>query len=202
MTAGISNARGEYAKTPARRQEILAAAIEVFAAAGFHKGSLRDVADRAGLSQAGLLHHFPSKNQLIQAVLTWRDDQSRERFAGRESGLDNLRALGDLVEYNQTKTPELVELYTILSGEATAADHPVHEYFTRRYAWVLDYVRGSFDAAAQAGQLRPGVDSASAARALVALMDGLQIQWLYDRDAFDMAVEVRGFLQSLLTVEL
>jgi AcrR family transcriptional regulator len=202
MTDPMSHPRGEYAKTPARRQEIIDAAVEVFAAGGFHKGSLRDVAERAGLSQAGLLHHFPSKNHLIEAVLTWRDDRSRTRFAGRESGLENLRALVDLVEYNQTKTPELVELYAILSGEATAPDHPVHDYFRRRYAWVLAYVGGSFEAMAEAGQLRPGVDSTSASRAVVALMDGLQIQWLYDRDAVDMAAEVRGYVQSLMTVEL
>ena len=95
-----------------------------------------------------------------------------------------------------------MELYAILSGEATAPDHPVHEYFRQRYEWVLDYIRGSFDAMAEAGQLRPGVDSTSASRAVVALMDGLQIQWLYDRDAVDMAAEVRGYVQSLLTVEL
>jgi hypothetical protein len=37
---------------------------------------------------------------------------------------------------------------------------------------------------------------------VIAVMDGLQIQWLYDREAVDMAAEVRRFVQSLLTVEL
>jgi AcrR family transcriptional regulator len=202
MTATTPRPRGEYAKTSARRREILAAAVEVFSSAGFHKGSLRDVADRAGLSQAGLLHHFPSKHHLMKAVLTWRDDQARTRFAEIGNGLDNLRGLIELVAFNQATTPELVELYAILSGEATAADHPVHDYFAQRYAWVLTYVRAALDDLAAAGQLRPGVDTTSAARSTVAVMDGLQIQWLYDRDAVDMAPEVRRFVQSLLTVEL
>src|SRR4051794_22900238 len=103
MTATAPRSRGEYAKTPARRHEILTAAVEVFSTSGFHKGSLRDVAERAGLSQAGLLHHFPSKHHLIEAVLTWRDDQSRLRIGDHEAGLDRLRALIDLVEYNQRK---------------------------------------------------------------------------------------------------
>ena len=68
---------GEYAKSRARRQEIIDAAVEVFATVGYHKGSLRDVADRVGMSQAGLLHHFPSKEHLLQAVLTWRDEDAR-----------------------------------------------------------------------------------------------------------------------------
>jgi hypothetical protein len=63
-------------------------------------------------------------------------------------------------------------------------------------------MRGGFERAAEEGALRPDVDCASAARTLVALMDGLQVQWLYDRDSVDMAAEVRRYLQTLLTVEL
>ena len=44
--------RGIYAKTPERRAEILDAALEVFADAGFRSGSLREIADKAGMSQA------------------------------------------------------------------------------------------------------------------------------------------------------
>jgi AcrR family transcriptional regulator len=201
-TAANSRSRGAYAKTPARRQEILSAAVEVFSGSGFHKGSLRDVAERAGLSQAGVLHHFPSKNHLVEAVLEWRDDESRRLFVtGVEAGLDTIRAMVALIEYNQS-TPELVELYATLSAEATSSDHPVHDYFVRRYVWVVDYMRKAFEGAGEAGHLREGVDAASAARTLVALMDGLQIQWLYDRDSVDMGCEVRRYVQSLLTIEL
>src|SRR3954452_18746901 len=111
MTATTPRVRGEYAKTAARRQAIIAAAVEVFASTGFHKGSLRDVADRAGLSQARLLHHFPSKHHLLVPELAWRDAQARPRFADRASGLANLRAPVDLVEFTQAKTPQLAELY-------------------------------------------------------------------------------------------
>jgi AcrR family transcriptional regulator len=202
MTAITPRPRGEYAKTPARRVEILTAAVEVFSSAGFHKGSLRDVAERAGLSQAGVLHHFPSKNHLVEAVLGWRDEQAQARFTDVTNGRLTIKALVDLVDYNQRETPELVELYATLSAEATTPEHPVHDYFRRRYTWVLGYARNALEEAAAVGELRPGVDCAGAARTLVALMDGLQIQWLYDRDAVDMATEVRRYAQSLFTVEL
>jgi AcrR family transcriptional regulator len=202
MTATTPRPRGEYAKTPARRAEILAAAVEVFSAAGFHKGSLRDVAERVGLSQAGVLHHFPSKTHLIEAVLAWRDEQSQGRFENwGDDGLGKIRALVDLVAYNQG-TPALVELYATLSAEATAPEHPVHDYFVQRYAWVVGFIREAFEHAAADGQVRPDVDCAAAARTMVAVMDGLQVQWLLDRDSVDMAADVRRYVQSLLTVEL
>jgi AcrR family transcriptional regulator len=202
MTAITPRPRGEYAKTAARRVEILTAAVEVFSTAGFHKGSLRDVAERAGLSQAGVLHHFPSKTHLVEAVLEWRDEQAQARFGDETTGVLTIRALADLVEYNQRETPELVELYATLSAEATSPEHPVHDYFRRRYAWVIGYAREALQQADAAGELRPGVDHAGAARTLIALMDGLQVQWLYDRTSVDMAAEVRRYAQSLFTVDI
>jgi len=198
----VTKARGEYAKTPERRQQIVDAAVEVFSSAGFHKGSIRDVAEKAGLSQAGLLHHYPSKEHLLEAVLTWRDSETR-RLLGEPfpEGLDFLRGMVRAAEHNAT-TPELVELHVIVSAEGTSAEHPLRDYFVRRYASVVDLTRRAFERAATEGQVQPGVDCASAARTLVALMDGLQIQWLLDPDHVEMAADLRRYLQPLLTVEL
>ena len=198
----MTRGRGEYAKTPERRQQIVDAAVEVFSSAGFHKGSIRDVAEKAGLSQAGLLHHYPSKEHLLEAVLTWRDSETR-RLLGEPfpEGLDFLRGMVRAAEHNAT-TPELVELHVIVSAEGTSEEHPLRDYFVRRYASVVDLTRRAFERAATEGQVQPGVDWASAARTLVALMDGLQIQWLLDPDHVDMAADLRRYLQPLLTVEL
>jgi AcrR family transcriptional regulator len=194
--------RGPYAKTSGRRQEIVGAAVEVFSAAGYHKGSLREVADRVGLSQAGLLHHFPSKEHLLQAVLNWRDDASGALIGTPlPDGVDLLRGLVLLAEYNAS-TPELVELHVVLSAEGTSADHPMHDYFVNRYAAVFDMVLKAFEHARAHGQLKPDVDSQSASRTVIALMDGLQVQWLLQRENVDMAADLRRYVQSLVTVEL
>jgi AcrR family transcriptional regulator len=198
----VERPRGEYAKSRARREAIVRAAVEVFSSVGFHKGSLREVADRAGLSQAGLLHHFPSKEHLLQAVLTWRDEDASQRLGTpTPEGLDLLRGMVDTVEHNAS-TPELVELHVVLSAEGTSPDHPMHDYFVSRYAAVFDIVLAAFRAADAQGQVRPDVDLHSAARTVIALMDGLQVQWLLHRADVDMAADLRRYLQSLLTVEL
>jgi hypothetical protein len=63
-------------------------------------------------------------------------------------------------------------------------------------------VRSAFEQAAEDGVLRKGTDCASAARTAVAVWDGIQIQWLLDRDSVDTAGELRRYLQSLVTVPL
>jgi AcrR family transcriptional regulator len=191
--------RGSYAKTEARRQEILAAAFEVFSTSGYRAGSLRDVADKVGLSQAGLLHHFPSKEALLEAVLTLRDENSMERLGTADArGMDMLRGLVELTRYNTT-VPGLVSLYCVLSAEATDPAHPAHQYFLRRYDWVRGTIVGAFTEVDRQGALRPGVVPMAAARQLIALMDGLQVQWLLDNNSVDMPAEVVAFLEAVTT---
>ena len=202
MSTTARRPRGEYAKSRARRQEIIDAAVEVFATVGYHKGSLRDVADRVGMSQAGLLHHFPSKEHLLQAVLTWRDDDARVLMGEPPpTGTDLLRFLVFLAGHNSGR-PQLVELHLILSGEGASVEHPLHEYFVQRYEGVYTMIRDAFDEAAERGELREGVDTSSAARTVIALLDGLQLQWLLHREDVDMAADLRHYLQQLLTVEV
>lgn len=202
MTTTVRKPRGEYGKSRARRQEIVNAAVEVFATVGYHKGSLRDVADRVGMSQAGLLHHFPSKEHLLQAVLTWRDDDARALMGEPQpTGTDLLRFLVFLAGHNSGR-PQLVELHVILSGEGASVEHPLHAYFVERYERVYVMIRDAFEEAAERGDLREGVDTSSAAKAVIALLDGLQLQWLLHREQVDMAADLRRYLQLLLTVQI
>ena len=202
MTTSARKARGPYGKTAARRQEIVDAAVEVFGTVGYNKGSLREVAERVGISQAGLLHHFPSKEHVLEAVLTWRDEDARALMGDPfPTGVDLLRGLVELARINAGR-PQLIELHVIVSGEGTSAEHPLHQYFVRRYEYVFELFKGAFDEAAARGELRPGVDSAVSSRAVIALLDGLQLQWLLHRDQVDMAAELRRYLQLLVTVEI
>ncbi|MWV58583.1 TetR/AcrR family transcriptional regulator [Rathayibacter sp. VKM Ac-2754] len=195
--------RGQYAKTAARRAEIVSAGLEVFSASGYHAASLREIAEKVGLSQAGVLHHFANKWELLSAVLTLRDDHSITRVPSGEAvpGVETVRALVELVAYN-TQIPGLVELQCVLSAEATHADHPAHDYFAERYRYVVDLFTAAFGDMLTRGQLVPGVDPRSAAIRTVATMDGLQVQWLLQRDSLDMQAEFRRSVQTLVTVEV
>lgn len=190
--------RGEYAKSAATRTAILDAALEVFAQSGYRSGSLRDVAARVGMSEAGLLHHFHNKGALLQAVLDHRDEHSRAIVDFEvPDGVEALRGLVTLATHNAS-TPGVVELYSTLSAEATSPDHPAHDYFVRRYAYVRDAVTAAFRRIADAGRLRPGIDPYRAAVATVALMDGLQVQWLLDPASTDMADALSDFFRGFV----
>jgi AcrR family transcriptional regulator len=197
-----ARARGSYAKTAGRRAEILQAGIDVFAVNGFRNGSIREIAERVGMSQAGLLHHFANKNELLAGVLQLRDDRARSIVRPEtQPGIDSLREMVALTAYNAT-VPGLVELHCVLSAEATSPDHPAHAYFVDRYAQVTVSLTAAFRQLADDGVLAPGQTPESASRGVVALSDGLQVQWLLDRDAVSMADEMRRYIQLLVLTEL
>jgi AcrR family transcriptional regulator len=194
-------AGGGYAKGRARRREITAAATELYGEVGYRSASLREVAARVGLSHTALLHHFRTKEALLLAVLEQRDEEDR---AAADAAGDPVAALGSLVRVVEAnvRRPAIVELFCILSAEATAPDHPAHDWFRDRYRTVLAFVGDALRGAQAAGVLRPGVDPEDAARRVVALMDGLQVQFLYDRAGTDMVGALRAELQALVTVPL
>ena len=156
-----------------------------------------------GISQAGLLHHFSNKNELLAGVLELRDDRANEYVdTAAPAGIETIRGFVRLIEYNAHQLPGLVELHCVLSAEATSPEHPAHDYFVRRYVWVQSFLTAAFQAMRDAGQLAAGISPVSAARGMIAMSDGLQVQWLLDREALDMAQEMRNYLRPLLTVEL
>ncbi|MEY4280584.1 MAG: hypothetical protein RL313_847 [Actinomycetota bacterium] len=70
-THDAASNKGDKGRLPRdeRRAILLAAALEVFTAAGYHSAAMDEIADRAGVSKPVLYQHFPSKLDLYLAVL-------------------------------------------------------------------------------------------------------------------------------------
>jgi AcrR family transcriptional regulator len=191
-----------YAKGRAKRREIIDQAMTMFGEAGYRGASLREIAARCGLSHPGLLHHFPTKESLLLAVLAQRDEADTAWLGLSDShGIAALRRLVELGVLNSNRRG-IVELFAVLSAEATAADHPAHDFFVERYRTSVDMIVQAYREAQQDGQLREGVDPDAAGRQLVAVMDGLQVQWLLDDGTTDMGALLRAHVQAQLTVDL
>src|SRR5262245_59059373 len=157
-----------YPKGRIRREDILTAAVAVYGEAGYHGSSLREVAKRAGITHAGLLYYFPTKEALLAAVLERRDTEDGVRMRLNEPpGREVLRHWIALAEYNVTH-PEIVELYSRLAAEAVTPDHPAHDYFVRHYRIARRSAYESFRVLGDGGELRPGVDPHVAALTFMA----------------------------------
>ncbi len=196
--AGAGASRG-YAVGRVRRDEIVDEAMTLFAACGFRATSLNDVAQRVGISKATLLHHFGSKDNLLIAVLRRRDERAPAGLPSPAvAPLDLATGLADGARQNSLE-PGLVELYSVLAAESANPAHPGHAFFRERFRAGREYFTTTFAALAADGRLRPGADPAFEATWLLALWDGLQLQWLYDPTAVDVAVQLSVHLDLVLS---
>jgi AcrR family transcriptional regulator len=156
-----------------RRREILEAASELVSERGFRGVSIQDIADRAGLGKAGVRHHFPSKNDVLLALLIDRDAhlqqliETSSSFSGTHPG----RGVVDAVVRRNAGHREIVQLFAVLQAEALDPEHPAHDYFRRRLAEALRLFR---DATATLP------DPDLSALQLVAFLSGLEVLWLQD----------------------
>lgn len=62
-----------------RRQQILMAALECFVAKGFHNASTAEISAAAEISVAGLYQYFPSKEDLVAAIVDWDATENIKR---------------------------------------------------------------------------------------------------------------------------
>lgn len=175
-----------------RREQILAVATEMFGKSGFRGVSLADIAAQVGISQPGLIHHFPSKEELLIATLERRDAESSRVIEEAFRDSSAVDALLSLCRHNMAN-PSSARLYAVESAESLEADHPAHEFFLRRYARVRGTVAERVRRDQKLGLVQADVDPAAFATGVIALMDGLQVQWLLD-PTFDMAAVLAVYL--------
>ena len=184
-----------------RKEEILEKATQLFGEHGFQGTTLDLVAKAVGLTEQGVLHYFPSKVHLLQGVLEYRDQKEIERTSELierdHNTLPNLiEQLDDVVIQNE-KVPGLIQLFTVLVSESIRSDHPSHDYFVDRYRRAREiYVREFLKV--NKAELRPDINFNELASLIMAVMDGLQIQWLLDPDKVDMGAIFKLF--SKITV--
>jgi AcrR family transcriptional regulator len=174
------SARGPYAKGVLRRQQIIDAATEVLEAHGLRGSTLEDIAARVGLTRAGLLHYFGSREALLVAVFEQRDAQ--DIAAGTQNTVpgESVADSFERVVRRTRESPGMARLHTQLAAEAVDPAHPLHGYFRDRYAQVRRMTQETIHQGVRAGALSDAIDPASAGIQILALLDGLQLQWLLD----------------------
>jgi AcrR family transcriptional regulator len=185
------------ARSEAARDRVLRSAWQAFATNGYQGSSLAGIAAAAGLTTAGLLHHYRSKEQLLVAVLAERDrlDGARFHLAGFR-GLDALSRLAQLVEHNML-VPGLVQAFTVLMGESAGEDHPARGWFAERYPRRRANIAAALRAGIETGEIRPDVDCDALAAQIVAMMDGLQVQWVLGPGQVDMAAVFADYIDGV-----
>jgi AcrR family transcriptional regulator len=135
----------------ARREDILEAAEQVFAARGLHGTPTMEIAKAAGISQAYLFRLFPTKAELFSALIERCNDRIERTFldaaaAARRSGAPIMRAMGSA--YMGLLSDRSL-LLNQLHAHAASDDPAIRDQMRRGFARLVEIVERETDADAQ-----------------------------------------------------
>lgn len=179
-------------------EDILDVAVELFGARGIRGTSIAAIASRFGLTDAGLLHHFPTKSSLIDAALERAAERQVAHLTAlvEPGGLKAIRALGEwgaIVESD----PDLTAFSIVLSTEGLFEDSLVHDWEQRRYESIRRLGVALVQEGIEKGEIRPDADAELEASAMIAFLDGIRLQWFYTDKRLPLADIVRRYFDQI-----
>ncbi|MFL6215599.1 MAG: TetR/AcrR family transcriptional regulator [Blastocatellia bacterium] len=188
-----------------RRQQIVAIAGELFSQKGFRGTTTKEVAERAGVSEAIIFRHFATKDELYTAILTSKIQQAAERMKAQlseaASRKDDKAFFGvlafEMLEFHcKDQTFIRLLLFSGLEG------HDLSDIFFHSAARdVKDSIRRYIKQRISDGAFRQ-VDPAVAARAFVGMvLHQVQVRTIFS-DTEDIKLSNKQFAERFVEIFL
>ncbi len=122
------------------RQRILDATLTLMAQRGVAGTSMRDLAAAAGLNVASLYHYFPSKHDLLLAVLEERGLLGDLAAPRTSSASGSRQALADLLDDMLQSMLDVEDFIRLMLGEVMRGDETVKSVGTELFATTQDSI--------------------------------------------------------------
>ncbi|WP_436502056.1 TetR/AcrR family transcriptional regulator [Actinokineospora sp. HUAS TT18] len=158
----------------------------MFGRGGYRGTGVAAIAEHAGITPSAVIHHFGSKDALLQAVLDEYDRQSIARVTRHLDG--TVQGLVDALladAAHLSAHPGLGALHMVLQAEHLVTDSPVQARFRNRARVLREQVSSTLD-----------VPDATALE-LLAFLEGALTVWLLDPETVDLVALYRGYLGRL-----
>jgi AcrR family transcriptional regulator len=172
-----------------RREQLIQASYRVFAERGFDQVRLEDIAGAAGFSKAVVHYYFDKKEEFLVGVFQWITGTILERLNAeapeRAGAQARLRAQLEELFVSPRRNRRFYHVY--LDFLTQSVHNPrLGEITAAFYEGVRQALATTIAAGCAEGTFRRDLDPIAAGSVCGAMLDGLQMQWLFDQeDQFD-----------------
>ena len=157
----------------ARREAILDAAEQCFAASGFHGTTMQDICRAAAISPGALYGYFESKEDLISGIVERDRGKIADQLAALAEAPDLIQALSKLGEYYTIEEPQYKRVLCVEIGAEATRNEKVAKIFRSVDTFVQDSFTQLFERARQEGRIEPDLDAGTLAKLLCIIGDGM-----------------------------
>jgi AcrR family transcriptional regulator len=182
-----------------RREQILDAAAEAFAVQGYRNVSLASIAPVVGITAQGVMHYFPTKTDLLLGVLERRKERDTVHFTSmlRELGITLPDLLIEVMRHNVEDEPGLATLDAVIGAESVDPAHPTHGWYAARNERLRRDLAVGVEQSKAAGEMRADLDASAIAAQILAMLDGLILQWALEPGSLDVVAAMREYVRTL-----
>lgn len=160
-----------------KRQQLLDAAVRVFARKGFHASRVGDIAEEAGVAHGLLYHYFESKDQLLEEIFRENWSVLLERIAAVEENDEpaeqQLRHIAAILLRTWLHLPDVVRVVVQEFGRSAELADRIVELTRPRVAIARVIERGI-----ERGEFRADIDPTWAATVVYGGIDELLSGWV------------------------
>ena len=186
-----------------KRREILEAAMRVFARQGYHRAKMEAVAEEAGIGKGTVYEYFKSKTDLFLALHDHMLAELKAFYMKELKGIQQPAAMLERFIAVAFQTFRLWEPFFLVffdywaEGGRGEQQTLLQTRLREAYAIARNDVAAIIAAGVKDGSLRCD-NPLLAAASILATLDGLVLQWLCDRDAFDLDAMRESLTQTIL----
>jgi AcrR family transcriptional regulator len=167
------------------REQLLQGAIECLRTKGYARTTARDIATASNANLASIGYHFGSKQALLNQAITQTCEEWTAQLGQAAAGADDSSPLGQMAASWVAMLGAFEQLRPVLTGFVEAVGqsawseelrHDMAAHYGRVREAVAEMVKTSLGEAAEDA----GADPKVVASFLIAVCDGLMLQWLLD----------------------
>jgi AcrR family transcriptional regulator len=155
-----------------RRDQIVRVAMELFARDGFKGATTREIARKAGISEAVIFKHFSRKEDLYDAIIDSRcsDTGGRSTLVAALEGRKGVEVFGALASHLINEN-ELYPAFLRLLTYSALERHGLSEKFIKTKGLeLIEFLEGHIRSLIKEGVFRDDIDAALAARAFMGMV--------------------------------
>ena len=166
----------------AKRQEILEAAIAVFAEKGYHAAKMADIAVEAGMGKGTLYEYFSTKEALPKEIFNLFFSGLDTQLAQlQQSELDSIDILMAAIQLSFADMDEFAAVtplcFELLGSKALNESLGLSEYFENWLKQLSQFFADTLVAGQKKGQINPDINAEAFARMLASALDGMGLHY-------------------------
>jgi len=165
------------------REKILQVAARLFVRQGYTATSVNRIARETGIGKATVYHHFPDKRSIVTALLERNSGRLRGILTDVKTGQDPRRQIESIALAAVRMRSETFDLFQVIRREVPDSRPALHAQLASFLAVYMGQVTKAVGEGVRRKIFRP-VDSAQAARALLAMITGLYVQMYLGAGSF------------------